>query len=443
MPRSRLPAGSVLVSLFLFLVVTVGAAEARTTLLKEEGRWRLQVDGKPYVAKGVTFSGTSSSAAYDEDCARLAALGVNTLRTWGVGPETQTLLDAAHKHGLKVLVGLWMRHGQPGAEDDDSFDYLTDTAGMKKQHADTLEAVRRYKGHPAVLAWGLGNEVILNSPSDAAKEAYARFLEKVVQDIKKVDADHPVVSVDAWVLAVPWWEKFVPSLDAYGLNVYGRGVQALPAELKKRGVTKPWLITEFGAQGEWDASKDANGIPREPDDQEKYAIIVDAWTKLLAPHVAAGDCLGLFVFNFSATFDHTSLWLGMLSGRSTRPAWHAVREAYSGQKPPTPLPEVKGLTVRGVSQEPEGTWADVLFEVKDAMGRPLEVSFAYNFRGAATRFERGEVIRLRSKPGPTPDSWRVRVPSTVKGPIKLYAFAKDAAGNLMMATSSIAAPANR
>ncbi|MCP3101541.1 hypothetical protein LZ198_21940 [Myxococcus sp. K15C18031901] len=443
MSRSRLSAGSVLVFLLNLLLLPPGTAEARTALLQADGHWRLEVDGKPYVAKGVTFSGSSSSAAYDADCARLASLGVNTLRTWGVGAETRALLDAAHKHGLKVLVGLWMRHGQPGAEDDDSFDYLTDTAGMKKQHADTLESVRRYKDHPAVLAWGLGNEVILNSPNDAAKEAYARFLEKVVQDIKKADGDHPVVSVDAWVLAVPWWEKFVPSLDAYGLNVYGRGVDVLPGELKKLGVTKPWLITEFGAQGEWEAPKDANGIPREPDDREKYAIIVDTWTRSLAPHVADGRCLGLFVFNYSATFDHTSLWLGMLSGKLLRPAYHAVREAYSGHAPVTPLPEVKAFTVRGVSREPGGAWADVHFEARDALGRPLDVSFAYNFRGAATRFERGEVIRLKSSPGPTPDSWRVRVPSTVKGPIKLYAFAKDASGTLVMATNSVAAPAGR
>ncbi|MFY2561218.1 glycoside hydrolase family 2 TIM barrel-domain containing protein [Corallococcus terminator] len=434
------PTRSVLLLLCAFVLCPALAAEARTALSKVDGQWQLQVDGRPYVAKGVTFSGSGSSAAYEQDCARLAALGVNTLRTWGVGAETPLLLDAAHKHGLKVLVGLWMRHGQPGAEDDDSFNYLTDVAGMKKQRADTLESVKRLKDHPAVLAWGLGNEVILNSPNDAAKEAYARFLESVVQDIKKADSNHPVISVDAWVLAVKWWEKFVPSLDAYGLNVYGRGVHVLPEALKKEGGTKPWLITEFGAQGEWEAPKDAHGIAREPDDQEKYAVIVDAWNNALAPHVKAGNCLGLFVFNFSATFDHTSLWLGMLSGKSTRPAWHAVREAYTGQKPATPLPELKGLTVEGVKQEPTGTWADVRLDVKKADDTPLEVSFAYNFRGAATRFERGEIIRLRASPGPTPDSWRVKVPATVKGPIKLYALAKDASGNLLMATSSLVPP---
>lgn len=434
------PLRSAAAALLLALVlVPVASARARTALVQVDGRWQLQVDGKPWVARGVTFSGSSSSAAYARDCERLASLGVNTLRTWGTGSETRVLLDAAHRHGQKVLVGLWLRQGRPGAESDDSFDYLRDTAGMKKQLADTLAQVRHFKDHPAVLAWGIGNEVLLNSPDDAAKEAYARFLERVVREVKKLDPGHPVISVDAWTLGVPWWEKYVPSLDAYGLNVYGGGIHAIAGELEKAGVRKPWLVTEYGAQGEWDAPKDANGVPREPTDAEKYGAIVDGWGKALAPHVQAGRCLGLFVFNYSATFDHTGLWLGMLSGSATRPQWHAVREAYTGQKPATPLPTIASLTVAGVERDASGTWAQVRAEAKDAAGAALTVSFAYNFRGAATRHERDEVVRLESRPGPTPGSWLVRMP-TVKGAIKLYALAKDGAGNLAAATTSVALP---
>ncbi|AEI64591.1 hypothetical protein [Corallococcus macrosporus] len=51
-------------------------------------------------------------------------------------------------------MGLWMRHGQPGMEGDDTFDYTRDTAGMKQQREATLTQVRNLKDHPAVLAWG-------------------------------------------------------------------------------------------------------------------------------------------------------------------------------------------------------------------------------------------------------------------------------------------------
>ncbi|WIG93257.1 hypothetical protein [Myxococcus sp. SDU36] len=341
------PARSTVLGLMLLgaLLLLPSAAAARTVLLQKDGQWQLQVDGRPYIARGVTFSGSGNSTAYDVDCARLAALGVNTLRTWGTGSETRLLLDA----------------------------------------------------------------------------------------------DHPVISVDAWTLAVPWWEKHVPSLDAYGLNVYGGGIHALPAALAQAGVKKPWFITEFGAQGEWDAPRDAHGVPREPTDAEKYAAIVDGWNTALAPHVKAGRCLGLFVFNFGASFDHTGLWLGMLSGSSTRPAWWAVREAFTGQKPSTPLPRIDAVAVQGAVREGPTTWALVHVDVADSDPKRPGVSFAYNFRSAATRHERDEVRRLDAQPGPTPGTWRVRMPA-VRGAIKLYALARDGAGNLAVATTSAALP---
>src|SRR6478672_10892938 len=124
MQHMNLARPTALALLLVFVLVPTGSAHAATAIVKSGDGWQLQVDGKPYLAKGVTFSG-GRSADYDKDCARLAELGVNTLRTWGTGTETRVLLDAAHKHGLKVLVGRWLRQGRPGAESDDSFDYLT------------------------------------------------------------------------------------------------------------------------------------------------------------------------------------------------------------------------------------------------------------------------------------------------------------------------------
>ena len=155
-----------LIPAFLSACVFAHAAPSRVAIVSTgEQHWELRVDDHAYEVRGVTFSGTGGPAAYDRDCERLAAIGVNTLRTWGAGPDTPALLDAAHKHGLRVLLGLWFRHGQPGAEADDRFDYTKDTAGIASQQAAILESVRTYKNHPAVLAWGVGNEVFLNLPT--------------------------------------------------------------------------------------------------------------------------------------------------------------------------------------------------------------------------------------------------------------------------------------
>ena len=56
-------------------------------------------------------------------------MGVNTIRTWATGKNTKKLLDVAEKYNIKVMLGIWMRHGKPGMEADDSFNYLEDKKG--------------------------------------------------------------------------------------------------------------------------------------------------------------------------------------------------------------------------------------------------------------------------------------------------------------------------
>ena len=36
--------------------------------------------------------------------------------------------------------------------------------------------------------------------------------------MKLVDPNHPMTSVEAWTFGLEWWEKYVPSIDIYGLN---------------------------------------------------------------------------------------------------------------------------------------------------------------------------------------------------------------------------------
>ena len=42
----------------------------------------------------------------------------------------------------------------------------------------------------------------------------------------------------------------------YGLNRYGIGANYLSAELEKRNIDKPYILTEFGVAGEWDIKEE-------------------------------------------------------------------------------------------------------------------------------------------------------------------------------------------
>ena len=205
--------------LTLFISAYIPYLHTQTTINKINGNWKLLVDDKPYKIKGATFGFDKDTTSYNTHFKDLKFLGVNTIRTWATGKNTFKLLNAAHNNGIKVLVGIWMRHGRPGMEDDDTFDYLKDTEGKENMYNNALQVVETYKNHPAVLAWGIGNEVYLNTATDEEKIAYSQLLERICSAVKEKDPNHPITSVEAWTFGLHWWQKYVPSIDIYGLSI--------------------------------------------------------------------------------------------------------------------------------------------------------------------------------------------------------------------------------
>lgn len=427
-------------SLFALLLLAAGlvARAAAVTIAPASASQpaTLLVDGKPYFVRGITYGGPPKGGSLDDDLATIASLGANTIRNWGCDDvETPKLLDAARRHGLKVVLGLWLRHGRAGAEGIDSFNYVTDTAGTEKQYNDTMRYVRAFHNHPALLVWGAGNEVTLNIATDPEKEAYARFLERVVSGIKAIDTEHPVASMSAWSTDWPWWQKFTPSLDIYAINTYGYGAAAVPGEIRRLGVTKPWMITEFGASGEWEAKLDANGVKIEPDDAQKVSIICPGFHDLIETKAKDG-CLGGFVFHFGNGFDHTSLWLSLRVDGYLRPQYWATREAFTGKPADDATPVIDFLAIKkSPSGYQTGQWVSIGVSYTDKESAVCEVSFAGNLRSLPWP-EKDKVVRLESKPGSGPGRYLVKMPDQA-GAWKLYALVADPAKNLGAATTSI------
>lgn len=102
------------------------------------GPFRPEADGCEY----------HTPAVAERDFARMAAHGVNSLRTYTVPPGW--LLDAALRHGLRVMVGLpWEQHVA----------FLDDRGRARSIEARVREGVRACAGHPAVLCYAVGNEI--------------------------------------------------------------------------------------------------------------------------------------------------------------------------------------------------------------------------------------------------------------------------------------------
>jgi len=417
----------------LFLILSIVISEnsnAQTTVENIDGKWTFVVDGMPFDVKGVTFGYDNDVDNYEKYFRELNYLGVNTIRTWGTGVNTKRMLDAAHSHGIKVMLGIWMRHGRAGMEADDSFDYSNDEAGKEVMYQDAIEIVNTYKDHPAILTWGVGNEVYLNTATDEEKIAYSKLLEKICSKIKEIDKNHQVTSVEAWTFGINWWQKYVPSIDIYGINTYGKGADILPEELSKKGVTKPYVITEFGVRGEWEIEPDRNGVKPEPTDKEKYDVIITGYNEWIKPKP---NSLGVYIFQYASDNRHVAPWLLTHFKGMTRPQYWAIREAYTGKKPENNVPSIELFQLLN-NDVKSGTWVAVNLDATDIEGEELAVNFYYNQR-TGSRKRRDQLVPLNFR-GNLSDGFEVQLPQ-VNGGIKVYAMVNDTFNNVGIATTSI------
>ena len=335
--------------LFSFRIILAQAVPVKLVTNKA-GNWQLLRDGKPYYIKG---AGGSASKE------KLAAAGANTFRTWGVGDDLKQQLDEAHKLGLAVVVGHWLGHERHG------FDY-NDEKALEEQFDQVKEDVLKYKNHPAILLWAIGNEM------EGFVEGENLIIWKHVQDIaamiKEIDPNHPTMTITAEIggKRVESVHKFCPDIDIMGINSYG-GAPSIPTRYREQGGTKPYIITEFGPPGVWEIAKTDFGAPHESNSAEKAEFYRNAYEKgcLNEPEL----CLGSFAFTWGSKIEATSTWFGMFLHTGEKlPSVDTMTELWSGEKPDNLCPEVKTFELIGPNTLGAGESVEVKLNVVDPEG---------------------------------------------------------------------------
>jgi hypothetical protein len=211
------------------------------------------------------------------DLERLAKLGVNTVRGYTLGePEImRRKLDQVHRLGMKMIVSEWMpHHGKNKGKNESSWDFDYNRKG-ETMVANLIRKVEGIGDHPAILMWGLGNEVHLDEP-------YLRVVNRMSQEIHKRFPRHitSLTMVNAKPDAIAAVKKFAPDLDVLGIQSYSRG--AVRAAIKKTEQLwgKPFYMSEFNSNGpwnfretEWDVALDEPAINKVRDLKDCYAAI--------------------------------------------------------------------------------------------------------------------------------------------------------------------------
>ena len=387
----------------------------------EEG-WQLFRGGQPFFIRG---------AGGDASLEQLAAAGANSVRTWG-SDGAGKILDEAHALGLTVTVGIWLGHERHG------FDY-GDEAQVRKQLDNARETVLHYKDHPALLLWGVGNE--MEGYEDGDNPLIWKAVNDVAAMIKELDPNHPTMAVTAFVHGerINFVHKQSPAIDIHGVNAYG-GAQVIPEQLREGGATKPFVLTEFGPLGPWEMPKTEWDAPFEQTSTQKAAFYRESYEKGVA--AAPGLALGSYAFLWGHKMEATATWFGMfLDDGSPTAAVDVMTEIWSG-KPPADLSPVIGssLSVDGATQLDPGAEVGVAADVKDPEGGPIRTRWV--LRPEAGEFLTGGDFRpdLPAIEGAIvdsgPDGARVRMPEE-PGPYRLFLYAWDEAGNAATANTPL------
>jgi hypothetical protein len=326
----------------------------------EGGFWLLR-GGSPFIIRGA--GGTTGLET-------LAACGGNAIRTWDAD-AAEGLLDAAEAAGITVTVGLWLGHERHG------FDY-GDPDRLESQRRDVAAAVKRLKDHPAVLAWGLGNEMEgPGGPGDSA--SIWREVDHLARLIKELDRQHPVMTVVANVSPekIAAIRRHAPSIDILGVNAYADAGR-IGDKLRQAGWDKPYCITEFGLPGPWESPHTDWDAPIEPTSREKAALTFVTWNRIMADR---GRCLGSYAFLWGAKQEATASWFGILlpSGEKT-PRADALAQAWTGRWPADRAPILEAadvplagrrvrpgetIAVRAAYRDPEGADLRYRWEVRE------------------------------------------------------------------------------
>ncbi len=256
---------------------------------------------------------------YPEDLALMETLHANTIRVYdeiNSDPAvTRQVLDECYRRGIMVIM-------------------TVATSRTDLQAGRHLLVVNRYKDHPAILLWALGNEWNLNRYYDGWTMSQAIDATRVAAAaMKQQDPSHPVSGslgdrfsgvppacdpqdpccqpppADYAQTAIPFIVQAAPEVDLWGINVYrGASFGNLFAQWQAAAPKTPMYLSEFGTDALKTATfqavncGQADNVTGNQDQAAQSGVVTGLWQEIV-PHLSAVNSqqpvLGGFVFGFN------------------------------------------------------------------------------------------------------------------------------------------------
>lgn len=303
----------------------------KATIVEVENGFELRLNGEPFFIQGAGLEFGSIP--------KLAAHGANSFRTWRTDNGQRSgkeVLDDAEKYGLKVTMGIDVgreRHG---------FDY-DDEEAVKAQLERIRGEVMALKDHPALIIWGIGNE--LNHEAENPKVWDA--VNEISKMIHEIDPNHLTTTSLAGMNKefVHLIMERAPDLDILSVQMYAE-VEILPRLLKESGWEGPLMVTEWGATGYWEVGNTEWGAPVENNSSVKADFYGSRYRKAIESQ--RPQVIGSYVFLWGQKQERTPTWFGMFmpDGNETE-SIDVMHNIWNGEWPENRSPRINSFTLEG------------------------------------------------------------------------------------------------
>jgi len=294
-----------------------------------ENGYSMYRNDKPYFIKGV-----GGYSHFKE----LKEMGGNSIRVWDTN-DADRILDQAQENGLTVMLGIWMVREREG------FNYF-DQEAVKKLKEQIKADILRYRNHPALLVWCLGNEL----EKGVANARVWKVVNEIAIMIQELDPNHPLTLAvnDYSPRVIRTIKKDCPAIKLLSFNVYG----ALPTftkNLHEAGWNGPYIISEYSFRGYWESDVTSWYAPIEFNSSEKSDYLGNLYKNYILKHPPA--CLGSYAFFWGNKQECTPTWFSILDDEGRKSAIaDMLQYMWTGHWPTNRAPAIKNISLNFTNQ---------------------------------------------------------------------------------------------
>jgi hypothetical protein len=318
-------------------------------LAKVKGKYTLYRNGKPFFIKG---------AGGFTHLKELHQAGGNTIRIWDTS-HLDEILKEADENQIAVIVGLPI-------PDSESMDFYSSSIRVRDQIKAIRLTIEKYKKHPALLMWCIGNE--LNFPYKPRYNKFYTAFNDLVNMIHTEDPDHPVTTT---ILNING--KYIfnlcrrSNIDLISLNVFNR-ISEINDDLKALSWIwqGPYLLTEWGIDGPWlGTEKTAWGSYIESSSTKKAEIYQYRYEHNLPTQDPRflGSCI--FYWGQKQEFTHT--WFSIFDENGAMSETVGTMQyLWTGNKPEHEAPRINYMLI-----DQKGARENLIYKPNDTV--PAEV----------------------------------------------------------------------